>query len=171
MMIYSIFYGINVLLKDGKKILLEKKDRKRINCNNTYKLRGKGHFTLLLKGKRIIGCYRADYSGTGCIMRKTGFKSDSKCCHSEIKCLKANLHRKDLNKLKIVNLKIKYENSRFIFSLSRPCTECRDTLIIYGIRGVYYFTDEKTIVYEKLSSMKTVLSSWDEGKTIMKFNR
>ncbi len=132
---------------------------------SSYKLyrkpRGRGHFTLLIRGKRVIGCYRADYSGTGRIIRKTGFKSDDKCCHSEIKCLKANLHRKDMNKLKIVNIKVKYQDQRFIFTISKPCTDCKDTLRLYGLKGLYYFENENTIKYERFDDMQTIPSSWN----------
>ena len=127
---------------------------------STSKIRGRGHFTLLLKGKKVIGCYRADYSGTGKIKRV--HKSDDRCCHSEIKFLKDNRYRKNLNKYKIINVKIKKIDGCYMFSVSKPCTQCKETLDLYGIKGIYYFTDETTIVYEDLKEMDTIPSTWNK---------
>lgn len=126
-------------------------------------MRGKGHFTLLMKGKKVIGCYRADYSGTARIFRGKHRRTDDRCCHSEIKCLKDNLHRKNLHKFKIINVKFKQVQEKFIFSISKPCTDCKDTLSNYGVRGIYYFSNETDLVYETFNTMDTIYSSWIRG--------
>lgn len=126
--------------------------------------KGRGHFTMAFKGKKLIGCYRSDFSGTSVVNHnKTNFYCRDDCCHSEIKFLKMNRYRKNLHKLKIVNIKISIVNGDIIFLLAKPCYDCKETLVKYGINGIYFST-ETGIIYEKIKMMETSFSSGNKIK-------
>ena len=70
-----------------------------------------------------------------------------------------NKFRKNLNKLKVVNIKISFDGSgNIIFYLAKPCYDCRESLIQYGITGIYFST-ETNFVYEKINDMISTFSS------------
>lgn len=114
------------------------------------------HAAALIKNNKIYAIAIND------IVKKIDFISET----GEVRCRKITRHseenvifklpKKIIKELDIIVIRIN-NNSKMI--MSRPCTECKNKLIKFGIKKVYYSNEQGNIVYEYTNLMeKTYIS-------------
>ena len=106
------------------------------------------HCTLAIKGGNLIAVgmnnYQAEHprSKFGIYRKK---RDDAReiykaRLHSEIDCLKQIIHRNDLHKITLLNIRINNENQ---VSYAEPCDNCKRVLSKFKFKRIYYTIDSQ----------------------------
>ena len=84
--------------------------------------------------------------------------------HAEVNCIKNIKHRK-----KYRLLVLKY-NKRGELVDSRPCSDCKNSIVNCGFTNVYFSTEDGSIVKRKLSDLETRVSKSQDQFSKYGFN-
>ena len=108
------------------------------------------HCTLAVKGGNILAIGMNDYQVEHPLKKFGKYlqrKDDNRKVykprlHSEIACLKQILHRDDLHKITLINIRIDNQNN---LANAEPCDNCKRVLSNYKFKRIYFTINNKTL--------------------------
>lgn len=105
----------------------------------------------IVKNNRIISVGVNRMDKTDSFQRKYGRNKDSIYPHAEIMAIKNSLKIIDIDELKKCNIyvcRVKYDGTdkkNIIDGIAKPCKGCMRAIITFGIKNIFYTTDENRI--------------------------